>query len=212
MATKFSDFTAQAATAPAFVEGYDGTTNTQYSQTQLTDFVFGGTLGQSNTLTLGGYQINLSQGASGNYIQMNGPNANSSPVFIDGRRNGQTRAKFSLNSGSGRLELFHFGSTKYVDLNPGGLINYFLTNPGERPGNPTFGAGLRKFIFTQIDTQDINFMKQDIQQKLIDNFPNVIVQDLSIGREQQDENKVIINITYSVSQTNITDDLQLSFE
>ena len=92
------------------------------------------------------------------------------------------------------------------------LINYFLTNPGERPGNPTFGAGLRKFIFTQIDTQDINFMKQDIQQKLIDNFPNVIVQDLSIGREQQDENKVIINITYSVSQTNITDDLQLSFE
>ena len=92
------------------------------------------------------------------------------------------------------------------------LINYFLTNPGERPGNPTFGAGLRKFIFTQIDTQDINFMKQDIQQKLTDNFPNVIVQDLSIGREQQDENKVIINITYSVNQTNITDDLQLSFE
>ena len=92
------------------------------------------------------------------------------------------------------------------------LINYFLTNPGERPGNPTFGVGLRKFIFTQIDTQDVNFMKQDIQQKLTDNFPNVIVQDLSIGREQQDENKVIINITYSVSQTNITDDLQLSFE
>ena len=92
------------------------------------------------------------------------------------------------------------------------LINYFLTNPGERPGNPTFGAGLRKFIFTQIDNQDVNFMKQDIQQKLTDNFPNVIVQDLSIGREQQDENKVIINLTYSVSQTNITDDLQLSFE
>ena len=92
------------------------------------------------------------------------------------------------------------------------LINYFLTNPGERPGNPTLGAGLRKFIFTQIDNQDVNFMKQDIQQKLTDNFPNVIVQDLSIGREQQDENKVIINLTYSVSQTNITDDLQLSFE
>ena len=51
-----------------------------------------------------------------------------------------------------------------------------------------------------------------ISGKLINNFPNVIVQDLSIGREQQDENKVIINITYSVSQTNITDDLQLSFE
>ena len=27
------------------------------------------------------------------------------------------------------------------------LINYFLTNPGERPGNPTFGAGLRDTLF-----------------------------------------------------------------
>ena len=72
------------------------------------------------------------------------------------------------------------------------LINYFLTNPGERPGNPTFGAGLRKFIFTQIDSEDLGFMKQDIQQKIAANFPNVIVQSLEIGREQQDENKVII--------------------
>ncbi len=30
------------------------------------------------------------------------------------------------------------------------LINYFLTNPGERPLNPTFGGGLRDFIFQQI--------------------------------------------------------------
>ena len=30
------------------------------------------------------------------------------------------------------------------------LINYFLTNPGERPGNPNFGAGLRNFIFKQM--------------------------------------------------------------
>jgi hypothetical protein len=27
------------------------------------------------------------------------------------------------------------------------LINYFLTNPGEIPLNPTFGGGLRAFIF-----------------------------------------------------------------
>ena len=26
------------------------------------------------------------------------------------------------------------------------LINYFLTNPGERPLNPTFGGGLRSFL------------------------------------------------------------------
>ena len=27
------------------------------------------------------------------------------------------------------------------------LINYFLTNPGERPLNPTFGGRVKKFYF-----------------------------------------------------------------
>ena len=29
------------------------------------------------------------------------------------------------------------------------LINFFLTNTGERPANPSFGGGLRNFIFEQ---------------------------------------------------------------
>ena len=35
------------------------------------------------------------------------------------------------------------------------LINYFLTNPGEIIQNPTFGAGLRNFIFTQIEQENL---------------------------------------------------------
>jgi hypothetical protein len=34
------------------------------------------------------------------------------------------------------------------------LINFFLTNPGERFLNPTFGGGLRAFIFEQITTDN----------------------------------------------------------
>jgi len=49
MATKFSDFTAQAATGTTFVVGYDGTTNTQYSQDNLTNFVFNGTIANATT-------------------------------------------------------------------------------------------------------------------------------------------------------------------
>ena len=37
------------------------------------------------------------------------------------------------------------------------LINYLLTNPGERPLNPEFGAGLRNFIFNAINTDNFNF-------------------------------------------------------
>jgi len=90
------------------------------------------------------------------------------------------------------------------------LINYFLTNPGERPGNPTFGAGLRAFIFTQIDSQDFDYIKDDMQGKLRDYFPNVIVNEVSVTPAKE-ENTIQINITYSVADTNINDALTLSF-
>tara|TARA_Y100000389_G_scaffold88061_1_gene84521 strand:- start:490 stop:897 length:408 start_codon:yes stop_codon:yes gene_type:complete len=90
------------------------------------------------------------------------------------------------------------------------LINYFLTNPGERPGNPTFGAGIRNFIFTQIDIQDLNYIKDDIQTKLITFFPDVLVQELTV-LPTETENEIQINITYSVKDTGINDTLSLSF-
>jgi hypothetical protein len=37
------------------------------------------------------------------------------------------------------------------------LINFFLTNPGERLLNPTFGGGIRNFIFEQIYNDNIEF-------------------------------------------------------
>ncbi len=90
------------------------------------------------------------------------------------------------------------------------LINYFLTNPGERLGNPTFGAGLRAFIFSQIDSQDLSYIKDDIQEKLITFFPEVIVQEL-IVLPTETSNQIQINITYSVKDTSINDALSLSF-
>ena len=60
------------------------------------------------------------------------------------------------------------------------LINYFLTNPGERPGNPEFGAGLRAYIFSQIDQQDLSFIKDDIQTKVITLFPDIILQEVTV--------------------------------
>ena len=46
------------------------------------------------------------------------------------------------------------------------LINYFLTNPGERPLNPNFGGGLRSFIFEQISTDNLDFLKERISNDL----------------------------------------------
>ena len=90
------------------------------------------------------------------------------------------------------------------------LINYFLTNPGERPGNPTFGAGLRAYIYSQISNDNLDFIQEDIQQKLGNNFPNITVNSVEV-LGQEDYNVVNIIINYSVVNTGINDELQLNF-
>ncbi len=47
------------------------------------------------------------------------------------------------------------------------LINYFLTNPGEIPLNPTFGGGLRAFIFQQISENSLDGLKENLQFILV---------------------------------------------
>ncbi len=90
------------------------------------------------------------------------------------------------------------------------LINFLLTNPGERPANPTFGGGLRSFIFTKIETENLDYLKQDIQEKILNNFPNVLLEEVVI-LQNQDKNAITVRINYSIPNTNINDELELNF-
>tara|TARA_B110000483_G_C18178968_1_gene536181 strand:+ start:317 stop:724 length:408 start_codon:yes stop_codon:yes gene_type:complete len=90
------------------------------------------------------------------------------------------------------------------------LINYFLTNPGERNANPTFGAGLRSFLFEQINSDNLDFLEENIQEKINNQFPNIIVEDVELI-SNQDKNEIKITITYSIANTGINDKLELSF-
>ena len=90
------------------------------------------------------------------------------------------------------------------------LINYFLTNPGERIENPLFGAGLRKYIFTQIESGNLDFIQEDIQQKIDENFTNIKVEDIEV-LQSVNENTIQINLTYSIPNTGINDTLELNF-
>ena len=90
------------------------------------------------------------------------------------------------------------------------LINFFLTNPGERPGNPAFGGGLRDFVFEQLSSENLDFLKDDIGNKLTNFFPDVLVNEVSLSGDV-DRNEVIINIKYAVANTGIEDELNLNF-
>ena len=88
------------------------------------------------------------------------------------------------------------------------LVNFFLTNPGERYLNPTFGGGLRPFIFEQITRDNLDFLREDINQKLDLYFPNITINDLVVSG-QVDTNQVTVTLNYSVANTNISDNLEI---
>jgi phage baseplate assembly protein W len=90
------------------------------------------------------------------------------------------------------------------------LINYLLTNPGERPSNPTFGAGLRRYIFDTIQSGNLSFIKEDIQQKILSNFPTVVINLIEV-LGQEDFNTINIIIKYRIVNTGINDELQINF-
>jgi len=90
------------------------------------------------------------------------------------------------------------------------LINFFLTNPGERPLNPSFGGGLRNFIFEQISNDTTEFLTEDVSTKVAVFFPNVEIQDLNV-LSNSDTNQITINFTYIVKNTNIQDEINISF-
>jgi phage baseplate assembly protein W len=90
------------------------------------------------------------------------------------------------------------------------LINFFLTNKNEIYLNPIFGGNLRAFIFQQIDTGNLDSLKEDIQYQIGVYFPSVIIASLNID-SQPDINQINIILKYNIADTGFTDTLEIAF-
>jgi phage baseplate assembly protein W len=90
------------------------------------------------------------------------------------------------------------------------IINYFLTNPGELPLNPSFGGGLRNFIFEQIAEGTLNGLKENVKSKLEVYFPSVTIDSLDVLREDE-QNSLTIQLKYSIAGSNISDNITFQF-
>ena len=88
------------------------------------------------------------------------------------------------------------------------LINFLLTGQGERVFNPGFGAGLRKFIFQQINTESVSEIESYILAIIEKYFPNI--QGVVQVQPSPDDNTIFITITYSIVNTGINDTLQIN--
>jgi phage baseplate assembly protein W len=91
------------------------------------------------------------------------------------------------------------------------LINFFLTEPGERFLNPNFGSGLRSFVFEQITEDNMNLIEDKIRNDLSTYFPSVIPQNI-IVYDDQTLQAIITQISYNVKDTAINDTITLQFD
>lgn len=90
------------------------------------------------------------------------------------------------------------------------LLNYLLTNPGEIPGNPTFGAGLRQFVFNQITGEGLDGIEDRINDGVRENIANVEIDQVTVLRSE-DQNRIRINISYSIPGTGMDDEVEITF-
>jgi phage baseplate assembly protein W len=91
------------------------------------------------------------------------------------------------------------------------LINYFMTDPGERYMNPNFGAGLKATLFEQLNQNNYDLLQEVIQQDLQTQFAQVEIDDLTVyGNEDQSILKV--ELTYSVKKFGIQETLDVTLQ
>jgi phage baseplate assembly protein W len=90
------------------------------------------------------------------------------------------------------------------------IINFFLTNKGERVFYPNYGGNLRATLFEQITSNNLDALKSQIENDLTVNFPEVRVAEIEVlGSE--DLNTIQVNITYTVVLSGETDTVSLNF-
>jgi len=78
------------------------------------------------------------------------------------------------------------------------LRNLILTMPGERPMNPTFGSDIYHILFEQLQDDLIQEAAHDAITKAVQTWmPAVKIQEV-IVTSQYDDNKVKIEVFYSV--------------
>jgi phage baseplate assembly protein W len=83
------------------------------------------------------------------------------------------------------------------------LINYLLTNPGERFFDPGFGSGIRALLFEP--NTDLEVLTDTLKEGIERYVQNIIVNDVLATSEN---NTVYLNINYSIN--NQADELKIA--
>jgi phage baseplate assembly protein W len=88
------------------------------------------------------------------------------------------------------------------------LVNYILTNRGERVFNPNFGANLRALLFEGIDDSTLDEIQNRIQNSIATYFPQIVVNQIQFNT-QPDQNTINFTLIYQIINFEITDSVNI---
>ena len=88
------------------------------------------------------------------------------------------------------------------------LINYLLTNRGERVFNPNFGANLRELLFENVTESSTDELKQIVQDQIGIFFPMIEVKKIDFQNEP-DLNEINFILSYEISLFGIEDNINI---
>ena len=77
------------------------------------------------------------------------------------------------------------------------LVNYLLTNRGERVFNPNFGADLRNLLFENVSDTTTEDLRERIQNDINSFFPEVQVKQV-VFDNIPDSNTINFTLTYQI--------------
>ena len=88
------------------------------------------------------------------------------------------------------------------------LVNYILTNRGERVFNPNFGANLRALLFEGIDDSTLDEIQNRIQNSISTYFPQIIINQIKFNTQPY-QNTINFTLTYQIINFGITDSVNI---
>ena len=91
------------------------------------------------------------------------------------------------------------------------LLNYLLTNKGERVFNPLFGGDLRNLLFEGILTTTQDELLLMLQDQIGQFFPTVRIEQIRFNNDE-DRNTINFILTYQIVNFGVTDTLNIELQ
>lgn len=67
------------------------------------------------------------------------------------------------------------------------IVNHFLTSPGQKILNPTFGIDLRRFLFDPVDDFTSDIIHDEIESKLPRSEPRIRIKNLTVVADEDNQ-------------------------